>query len=112
MNTQFKFEKQPKLATNFAYLNVTPEQVIMLQLQNTMKVLKIRSFSSYLNKYTQTKKVQRTSITIKEIATLLNISTREADYLAVQWMNNIGGQVTYCADIAAYYVKGVYEITN
>lgn len=112
MNTQFKFEKQPKLTTDFAYLNITPEQVIMIQLQNAMKRLNIRSFKSYLDKYTQTKRVQRTSISINDIAKILNISTKEADYLAVQWMNNIGGSVTYCADVAAYYLKGVYEITN
>lgn len=109
-NPTFKFEKQ-NIDNNLVF-NVKPEQVIMLQLQNAMKSLKIRSFKTYLTTYTQTTRVQRVSISIAEIGRLLGVDNYTADALAVKWMNEIGGNVVYSADIAAYYFNGVYEITN
>lgn len=109
MKTQFKFETQ--IVNENAVFNTKPEHVLMVELQQSMKRLKLRSFKSYL-KLVDTDRIQRTSISIKEIASLLNVSTYTATELAVEWMNNIGGRVVDHADINAYYFKDIYEITN
>jgi len=93
------------------YMSVTPEQVVMIDIQKSMRQLKKRSFSSYL-KYIECNKIQRTSLSVKEISSLLNISTCQADLLAVQWHNTIGGQIVSHADLYCYYFKGVYDIIN
>lgn len=108
MKTQYKFSDQ-KITNEYDFLYKLPEHVVMLDIQESMDRLKIKSFNSYLKRI-QCDRIQRTSISIREISSLLNISLREADKLAVGWTNDIGGQVTYCADIDAYYFKGVCEI--
>lgn len=109
MNKQFKFENQ--IINENAVFNIKPEQVLMVELQQSMKKLKMRSFKSYL-KWVDTDRIQRTTISINQIASLLNVNHYTATSLAVEWMNNIGGTVVDHAGINAYYFKGVYEIVN
>lgn len=113
MNTQFKFEKQDFTLNDWMYLNAKPQHVLMLELQQSMKRLKMRSFKSYL-KYMETDRIQRTTIGLNQIANLLGISNREADNLAHEWSNNkeIKGSVTYTAGLNCYYLSDVYEIIN
>lgn len=110
-NAQFKFEKQDFTLNDWMYLNAKPEHVLMIELQQSMKRLKMRSFKSYL-KYMETKRIQRSTIGLNQIASLLNISFREADNLAHEWKNNkqIGGTVVYTAGLNCYYLSDVYEI--
>ena len=110
-NPQFKFEKQVLSNKEYEFLSVSPEQVIMLDIQNNMKTAGYRSFKSYL-KYHETTRIQRTGISLKEIAKLLNITIYDAEYLAVQWMNEIGGTVVQHADLNCYYFKETYDIVN
>lgn len=112
MQTQFKFEKQDFTLNDWMYLNARPEHVLMIELQQSMKNLKMRSFKSYL-KYMETKSIQRSTIGLNQIARLLNISTREAENLAFEWSNNkeIGGNVVFTAGLNCFYLSDIYEIT-
>lgn len=110
-NAQFKFEKQDFSLNDWMYLNAKPEQLLMLELQQSMKRLKMRSFKSYL-KYMETKRIQRSTIGLNQIASLLNISNRAAENLAFDWSNNkeIGGNVVFTAGLNCFYLSNVYEI--
>src|SRR5690348_6609827 len=110
MSAQFKFEKQ-NLEFDYLIDVVTPEQVIMMGIQQRMRFNNKRSFASYL-KYIDVKRIERTSISLTEIADLLNVPLRYAEYIAVEWMNSVGGSVVQHAGINAYYLKDVYEIIN
>lgn len=109
MNSQFRFEKQ-KINENSIF-NIMPEQLLMLDLQIAMNHINIKTFKAYL-KEMETTRIQRTTISIKAISKLLNVSEYLATELTVRWMNNIGGSVVDHAGIHAYYFKGVYEIIN
>src|SRR6185295_3809655 len=111
MATQFKFENQDFTINDYMYMNAKPEQVLMIELKESMKRLKMRSFKSYL-KYMETKRIQRTTIGLNQISSLLNISFLEAENLAHECSNNkhVGGRVVYTAGLNCFYLSDVYEI--
>ena len=91
------------------FYTATPEQVVMLQIAAYMKQDKKRSFSSYL-KSCGTDRIERVSISVKEIAEILNISIREADSLVRNWRDEIGGKFVQAADLYCYYFKEKIEV--
>lgn len=113
MAIQFKFQKQDFTKNDWMYLNARPEHILMLELQESMNRLKIRSFKSYL-KYMGTNRIQRSTIGLNQIARILRISGRESENLAHDWSNNkdIKGNVVYTAGLNCYYLSDVYEIIN
>lgn len=113
MATQIKFYT-PVFKNEYAVYGATPQDVIMLDIIESMKLKKFRSYKSYLKNYIESKRTQRSSISIKEIARLLKISNREADYLAVEWMNSndpiIKGRLVQSCDLYTFYLSDVFDI--
>jgi len=107
MNPQFTFQK-PEI-NGYAWMNATPEKVVMLEIAKNMKNKNMRSFKSYL-KWAETNRIQRANITVSEVEELLKISRNEAEYLIRKWKEEIGGTYSCCANLDTYYFPGVYEI--